>query len=103
MTNQMQDQTVKDKRQTTAWISHDLTQNYELDPYHLSLAVRFNSNYCYCPINCREFLVCIKDWLLQLWVLHQYLQSVSGDLTLVKNYSSRTLMMNQRKATKKYC
>ena len=55
---------------------------------------------CYCEINCRGFLVCIKDWLLQLWVWHQYLQSVSGDLTLAKNYSSRTLTMNQRKVTK---
>ena len=61
----------------------------------------FNNIALTCQINYREFLVCIKDWLLQLWVSHQYLQSVSGDLTLVKNYSSRILMMNQRKFTRK--
>jgi len=30
VTNQKQDETAKDNRQTAAWISHDLTQNSKL-------------------------------------------------------------------------
>lgn len=63
---------------------------------------RFNNIVLTCQINCREFLVCIKDWLLQLWESRQYLPSVSGDLTPVKSCSSRILMMNQRKVNRKY-